>query len=74
MVHDRDTIRNLSYDREVMGDEEHGQAVLFGEVGEQIQNLRLNRDIEGRDRLVGHNKLGPRCQRATNGNALALPT
>jgi hypothetical protein len=38
----------------------------------QIQDLSLDRDIQGGDRLVGNNQAGPERQRAGNPDTLAL--
>ncbi len=44
--------------RKVMGDEEIGQTESSLEVLQQIDDLGLDRDIEGRDRLIAHDKAG----------------
>src|SRR3546814_5996674 len=43
------------------------------QVGEQVQHLRLDRDVERRHRLVEHHHVGVQHQGAGNGDALALP-
>jgi hypothetical protein len=35
-----------------------GQVQAALEVAQQVQDLRLDRDVEGRHRLVGHQQLG----------------
>jgi len=62
----------MAYYRQVVGDEQHGQSVLFSQVLHQVKNLRLNGDIKGRYWLVSHYEFGPGGQGATNGNSLAL--
>src|SRR3546814_15055776 len=46
-------VADLCRDTQVMGDEQHRQAELGLEVLEQGENLRLHRDIQCRDGLVG---------------------
>ena len=50
------------------------QLKLFLQVFEQVQHLRLHRDIQRRNRLITHNKLGVQCQRSRNTNPLPLTT
>src|SRR5262249_44566060 len=47
-------------------------AQLRAQIGEQIEDLRLYRDIERRDRLIGNNEIGRGRKRSGNGDALAL--
>ena len=42
------------------------------QVGHQVEHLRLHRDVERAHRLVGDDQLGPRDQRAGDGDALSL--
>src|SRR3954452_10854076 len=48
-VHDRDSVRDVAYDGEVMRDEEVRQVEVSLQRLEQVEDLRLNRDIERRD-------------------------
>ena len=57
---------------EVVGDEDVGQVELLLQVGEQVDHLRLDRDVERRDGLVGDHELGPERQRARDPDALPL--
>jgi hypothetical protein len=52
-IHHRYAVADMTYDAQVMGDEQIGQMELFLELAEQIQDLRLNGHVERRDRLVG---------------------
>jgi len=56
-----------------MADEDIGQAELVLQIGQQVQNLRLHRQVQRRDGLVQHQKRGVQHQRARDGDALALP-
>ena len=55
-----------------MGDEEIGQAELLLQVLQQVDHLRLDRDVERRDRLVADDQLGLDRERAGDADALAL--
>jgi hypothetical protein len=58
--------------REVVADEEVGEARAALQVLHQVQDLRLHRDVEGRGRLVADQELGIAGQRAGDRDALAL--
>jgi hypothetical protein len=55
-----------------VSDEQIGQPKLRAQVGQQVDDLGLNRDIEGRDRLVADDELGPQRKRPRDADALAL--
>ena len=71
-VHDRDAVGDLADDREVVRDEDVGQVELALQALEQVEDLRLDRDVERRDRLVADDQLGPQRERAGDADALAL--
>jgi hypothetical protein len=56
-----------------MGDEKVCQVHLFLQLLQEIDDLRLNRNIQRGDRLVADNKFGGHGQSAGNTDALALP-
>ena len=56
----------------VMGDKQKGDAKIVAQIGKQVDDLRLDRDIQRRDRLVGNDKVGVENQRPGNTNTLAL--
>src|SRR5438132_1550392 len=45
-----------------MGDEDVSEVELLLQVGEQVDHLRLDRDVEGRDGLVRDHELRPQRQ------------
>ncbi len=47
---------------EIVADEDHGDAVLLLKVAQQVDDLRLDRDVERRNRLVADQKLRARRQ------------
>ena len=71
-IHDEDVVRDVPDDAEVVRDEQVGKAQLGLEVGQEVQDLRLDRHVERRDRLVGDEELRREHQRARDGDALAL--
>jgi hypothetical protein len=52
-VHDDDVLRVLRNDTKVMRDEENAHPQLSFEVGQEFENLRLNRNVECRRWFVG---------------------
>ena len=61
-----------SHDREVVADQDVAEAELLLQVLQQVEHLRLHRDVERADRLVGDDQLRLRDQRARDRDALAL--
>ena len=55
-----------------MGDEEVGGPEPVLEVGEEVEDGRLDRDVEPRGDLVADHQLGPGAERARDGHALLL--
>ena len=73
-VHHHHIVGDVAHHAQVVRDEQIGQAKVLLQIGQQVEHLRLNRDIQRGDRLVGHDQRGLEHQRAGNGDALALPT
>ena len=57
---------------EVVGDEDVGDAELALQALQQVDDLRLHRDVERRDRLVADDQRGLDRERAGDRDALAL--
>ena len=70
-VHHRDAIAGLGDHAHVVGDEHDRGAVLLAQALEQRNDLRLDRDVERRRRLVGDDQLGLAGQRQGDDDALA---
>jgi hypothetical protein len=62
-IHDGDLLADMFDDRQIMADEEKGDAELLLEIGHQIEDLRLNGNIERRHGLVGDDQPGAGDQR-----------
>ena len=71
-VHHGDLVAHMRDRGEVVGDEEVGDAELGLQVAQQVEDLRADRDVERRDRLVEHDELRRQRQRPGDGDALAL--
>ena len=52
-VHDEDLVGDLGDDAEVVRDQDHGRVELGAQAVEQLEDLRLDRHVERRRRLVG---------------------
>ncbi len=72
-IHHGKPRRDVVDDGEVVADQEIGHAVPRLELLEEVQHLRLHRDVERRDRLVGDDQLRPCDEGAGDGDALTLP-
>ena len=68
----RDLIADVFNDGEVVGNKEVGEVKFFLEVHQKIDDLGLNRDIEGADGFVADDKLWFDGEGAGNTDALAL--
>src|SRR5207245_174761 len=65
-------VRHVLDDRQIMADEEQCEAELPLQILQQVDDLRLDGDVERRDRLVADDQLGLRRKRPGNADALAL--
>jgi hypothetical protein len=70
-VHDCNSIRHVCNDSEVVADENHRHVLLVLKSGQQVKDLLLDRDVQGRRRFVREQEAGP--ARNGNGNRDALP-
>src|ERR1700741_3534204 len=61
-------------DRDVVRDKEIAQAEIALQLDEQIDHLRLDRDVERGDRLIADDEARAQGERAGDADALALPT
>ena len=71
-IHNPNVVRYALDDRNIVTDEEEGQSQVRLQFREEVQHLRLHRDVERRDRLVGYDqaRMGRDC--AGDRNALPL--
>src|SRR3954470_4890868 len=71
-VHDGYPVRDVSDDREVVRHEEVRETERLLELDEQVEHLRLDRDVERRHRFVGDDELRPQHERPRDADPLAL--
>ena len=72
-VHDPDGVGHVADHGQVVGDHDVGRgSPALLEVLHQVEDLGLDGDVEGRDRLVGHDQLGLEGQRPGQADPLAL--
>ena len=71
-VHDRDPVGDLAQHGEVVRDEDVRQLEVLLQVAEEVQHLRLDRDVERRHGLVAHDQLRRERERARDADALPL--
>src|SRR5215207_2305437 len=71
-IHHRHPRADVLDDRQVVRDEDVGEAELSLQVLEKVDHLRLDRDVERRDRLVADDQLRRHRERAGDADALAL--
>ena len=72
-IHDRDPVAHRLDDGQVVADEQVSQPPLLPQLGQEVQDLRLDRDVEGRDRLVEHDEAWLGGQGSGDPDALRLP-
>jgi hypothetical protein len=71
-VHHRDPVRDVPDDREVVRDEEVRELEVLLQLLHQVDDLRLDRDVERRHRLVADDEVRVERQRAREPDALPL--
>src|SRR5439155_4361570 len=71
-IHDHHAVGDVADDVQVVRDEDVGECKLALQVLEQVEDLRLHRDVERGDGLVAHDQLRVDGERAGDADALAL--
>src|SRR5882672_4853868 len=71
-IHDRDPVGDVTDDSEIVRDEEIGECEFVLELLKQVDHLRLNRDVEGRDGLVGDDEVRVDGERPREADSLSL--
>src|SRR5712691_11769394 len=72
-VHDRDVIREVAHEGQVVRDEEVREPEVALEILEEVHDLRLHRDVKGGCRLVEDEEARLDREGAGDRDALALP-
>src|SRR5262249_32809619 len=73
-IHHRDEVAHVLHDGKIMRDEDHRQAVARLQLVEEVDDLRLHRDIKSGDGLVADDELRFHRDRPSDRDALALAT
>ena len=73
-VHHGDAVGQVADHGQVVGDEEVGEAVGALQLGQQVDHLALDGDVEGGHGLVAHDQAGLEGERPGDADALALAT
>ena len=68
----RDAVGDVGHDAHVVGDQQHAETALVGEVADELQDLRLYGHVERCRRLVGDQQLRLAGQGRRDDDALAL--
>ena len=71
-MHHREVGGDLVHHADVVGDQDVSEPQFLLKIDEQVQDLRLDGDVERRRGLVADEDRRPRDQGAGNGDALAL--
>ena len=71
-IHHGDAVGDVLHHGEIVRDEDVGEAEPVLQVAQQIEDLRADRDVERRDRLVADDELRLDRERARDRDALAL--
>src|SRR5258705_964 len=72
-IHHGDTVRHVLDNSQIVADEQQREAELALQILQQVDDLRLDRNVERRDRLVANNQFGLLRERPGDADALALP-
>jgi hypothetical protein len=71
-IHYANAITDMFHNRKTVRNEEVGQAVAALQILHQVDDLRLNRDIQRRHRFIGYDQPRIQCQRPSNPDTLSL--
>ena len=72
-IHHGDAVRHVLDDRQIMADEQHREPELALQILQQVDDLRLHRDVERRHRFIADDQVGLGGECARDADALALP-
>ena len=71
-VHDGDVVGQVFYNRQVVRDKQVRQIVFVAQVRQQVDDLRLNRDVQRGNRFVQNDEFWAENQSAGDAHALTL--
>ena len=73
-IHHCDFIAEMLHHSEIVRNKKVGQPILALQIAKQVENLGLDRDVEGRHGFVTNDKARPRRQRPRDADPLSLTT
>ena len=73
MLHHRQPVAHMPDNGQIVADHHIGQAMFRPQIGQQVQDLGLNADIQGAGRFVQQQQARFGRQRAGDGHTLTLP-
>lgn len=71
-VHDKHALADVFDQSEIVRDEEIREVMLLLEIGKEVDDLGLDRDVQSTDRFITDNELWLNSESASNADALAL--
>jgi len=71
-IHHRHMITEILNHREIVRDKKIGQSELFLQIAQEAEDLRPDRDIQSRNRLIQNDEAGPNLKSPSNPNPLTL--
>ena len=71
-IHNADLIGNIFYDRQIVRNEQISESPFLLQFFKQVDNLRLNGNVERRNGFVANNEFGVYRKGARNADTLAL--
>ena len=71
-IHDRDPVSKILHHIEIMRDEQIGEVEFLLKIPKQVQDLRLNRHIQGRYRFITDDEFGIERKSTRNADPLTL--
>ena len=72
VVQNGDAVTEVAHDIQIMRNKEAGEVEIAAQALKKVQDLRLDAQIQGRNRLVRNQELGARDEGAADGRTLAL--
>ena len=73
-VHHHNPITQVTNDVQVVADKHQSESQFGLKVREEVDDLRLHRDVECRNGFVGDDEIRAGCQGPRDGDPLPLPT
>ena len=71
-IHDSDPVADMFDDPKIMRDKEIGESELIPQIHQEIEDLGLNGNIQGRDRFIRYNQFRMEGDGPGNADPLAL--